>query len=102
MTTMIAQAAPTALRAEYEASCLHLFRCEQALHDAHQSGVDRWISAAADRLHEAVLRQARAEAAYTRVLPPAELLPLAGYSHRLGPTAELFPTEVDEDPAEVV
>lgn len=92
MTTMIAQAAPTALRAEYSASCLQLFRCEQALHDAHQSGVDRWISAAADRLHEAVLRQARAQAAYVPVLPSAGLLATAG----------LLPAEVDEDSAEVV
>jgi hypothetical protein len=68
MTTMIAPAASAALRAEYEASCLQLFRSEQALHDAHQSGVDRWISAAADRLHEAVVRQLRAEAAYPRLL----------------------------------
>lgn len=31
-----------------------LYRAEQALHDAHQTHVDAWITAAADRLHEAV------------------------------------------------
>ncbi|MDT4938718.1 MAG: hypothetical protein QOG80_2389 [Pseudonocardiales bacterium] len=41
---------------EYEASCLDLYRSELALHDAHQTHVDRWIEAAADRLHQAVLR----------------------------------------------
>jgi hypothetical protein len=34
------------------ARCLH--RAEQALHDAHTTHVDEWISAAADRLHDAV------------------------------------------------
>jgi hypothetical protein len=32
-----------------------LFEAELALHDAHQSHVDQWIGAAADRLHEAVI-----------------------------------------------
>ena len=31
-----------------------LFHAELALHDAHQSGVDAWIAAAADHLHRAV------------------------------------------------
>jgi hypothetical protein len=35
------------------ASRLH--NAELALHDARQTGVDAWIAAAADRLHEAVV-----------------------------------------------
>jgi len=31
-----------------------LYRAEVALHAAFQSGVDAWISAAYDRLHEAI------------------------------------------------
>ena len=31
-----------------------LHRAEVALHDAHTTHVDAWITAAADRLHEAV------------------------------------------------
>ncbi|SBW26894.1 hypothetical protein FDG2_5086 [Candidatus Protofrankia californiensis] len=31
-----------------------LYAAELALHDARQSGVDAWISAAADHLHHAV------------------------------------------------
>ncbi|HLY34659.1 MAG TPA: hypothetical protein VKQ07_09010 [Jatrophihabitantaceae bacterium] len=41
---------------EYEASCENLYRSELALHDAHQTHEDAWITAAADRLHQAVLR----------------------------------------------
>ena len=41
---------------EYEASCQNLYRSELALHDAHQTHEDNWIAAAADRLHQAVLR----------------------------------------------
>lgn len=45
---------------DYEASCAQLYRSEQALHDAHQTGVDAWIRAAADRLHESLLHEMRA------------------------------------------
>jgi hypothetical protein len=31
-----------------------LYEAEWALHCAHQTGVDAWIAAASDRLHEAV------------------------------------------------
>jgi hypothetical protein len=31
-----------------------LYRAEVALHDAHSTHVDPWITAAADRLHEAI------------------------------------------------
>ena len=51
----------------HEAACAELYRSEQALHDAHQTGVDQWITAAADGLHRSVLRErsaaARVEAA---------------------------------------
>jgi hypothetical protein len=48
---------------EYQAACENLYRHELALHDAHQTGVDIWVAAAADRLHEAVVRRDRAAAA---------------------------------------
>jgi hypothetical protein len=32
-----------------------LYDAEGALHAAHQSGVDTWIAAASDRLHEAIV-----------------------------------------------
>ena len=37
-----------------DAAARHLYQAEQALHDAHTTHIDSWISAAADRLHEAV------------------------------------------------
>jgi hypothetical protein len=36
------------------ACACHLYDAECALHAAHQSGVDAWIAAAADKLHQAV------------------------------------------------
>jgi hypothetical protein len=38
----------------------HLYEAEVALHEAHQSHVDVWIAAAADRLHDAVVEHLRA------------------------------------------
>ncbi|SOD70493.1 hypothetical protein SAMN05892883_0187 [Jatrophihabitans sp. GAS493] len=32
-----------------------MYQAEVALHEARQSGVDAWITAACDRLHEAIL-----------------------------------------------
>jgi hypothetical protein len=40
-----------------------LYEAECALHCAHQTGVDAWIAAASDRLHEAVCAHLRAPAA---------------------------------------
>ncbi len=40
-----------------------LYRAELAVHDAHQTHVDRWIGAAHDRLHVAVSRYLAAESA---------------------------------------
>jgi hypothetical protein len=45
-----------------QATALH--RAELALHDANQTGVDAWISAAADRLHDAVLAYTKSHAQY--------------------------------------
>ena len=36
-----------------------LYDAEVALHDAHATGVDAWIAAAGDRLHEAVVEHLR-------------------------------------------
>lgn len=38
----------------------HLYEAEVALHIAHQSHVDAWIAAAADRLHDAVVEHLHA------------------------------------------
>jgi hypothetical protein len=48
------------------ATAVQLHRAELALHDARQTCVDAWISAAADRLHEAVV-------AYTQTQAPSAL-----------------------------
>lgn len=40
-----------------------LYEAELALHCAHQTGVDAWIAAASDRLHEAVRAYLSARAA---------------------------------------
>lgn len=36
-----------------------LYDAETALHAARQSGVDAWVAAAYDRLHDAILEHAR-------------------------------------------
>ena len=43
--------AQTAARAE---TARRLYEAEWALHCAHQTGIDAWIAAASDHLHEAV------------------------------------------------
>jgi hypothetical protein len=40
-----------------------LYEAELALHDAHQSGTDRWIAAAGGHLHAAVERYLAADRA---------------------------------------
>jgi dTDP-D-glucose 4,6-dehydratase len=42
-----------------DAEC-RMYDAECALHFAHQSHVDAWITAAADRLHEAITAHSRA------------------------------------------
>jgi len=39
----------------------HLYEAECALHIAHQTGIDCWITAASDRLHDAVVALVEAE-----------------------------------------
>ena len=52
-----------ALRVAHEEAVVALFRAEIALHEARQTRVDHWISAAADRLHEHVVAEQRTAAA---------------------------------------
>jgi hypothetical protein len=49
-----------ALQGECEQTAAQLYNAELALHCAHQAHVDAWISAASDRLHEAVVAHLRA------------------------------------------
>ena len=46
-----------------ERTARELYEAEVALHHARQSGVDRWVGAAGDHLHIALVRYERAEAA---------------------------------------
>jgi hypothetical protein len=52
--------APTSER--LAAAAVRLYDAEVALHIARQSGVDRWIAAAYDRLHLALAEHAAARA----------------------------------------
>ena len=45
-----------------ERTARELYEAEVALHHARQSGVDRWVGAAGDHLHIALVRYERAEA----------------------------------------
>jgi hypothetical protein len=47
-----------------------LFDTELALHDAHQTHDDKWITAASDHLHLAVVRHARAVTAVAALVRP--------------------------------
>lgn len=47
---------------DIECASRALYEAETALHTARQTGVDPWIRAAADRLHEAILRYELARA----------------------------------------
>lgn len=48
---------------DIETAARRLYHAEVALHDAHASGVDAWITAASDRLHQAVVEHLRLAAA---------------------------------------
>jgi hypothetical protein len=61
--TATATIARTDPRAALDEAALHLYDAECALHAARQTGVDAWISAAADHLHEAALELDAAESA---------------------------------------
>jgi len=58
MNTTIAHDVDAAARRMYDAEC--------ALHIAHQSGVDQWVKAAGDRLHDAIVAYLRALQGFTR------------------------------------
>ena len=45
-----------------ERTARELYEAEVALHHARQSGVDRWVGAAGDHLHIALVRYEHAEA----------------------------------------
>ena len=51
MSAPVVVDAPTS---DLEAAERRLYEAEICLHIAHQSGVDAWIRAAGDRLHEAL------------------------------------------------
>ncbi|WP_375481054.1 hypothetical protein [uncultured Jatrophihabitans sp.] len=55
-TTAHTTANPAAERVDLDvdACACHLYDAECALHAAHQSGVDAWITAATNELHQAV------------------------------------------------
>jgi len=46
-----------------------LYEAELAVHDAHQSHIDQWISAAHEKLHTAVVRYLATQAAVSALRP---------------------------------
>jgi hypothetical protein len=56
--------------ADVAAGACHLYDAECALHAAHQSGVEQWIAAAAEKLHAAVVEYLAAIAAQTNAHQP--------------------------------
>jgi hypothetical protein len=58
---------------EIEQAARRLYDAEVALHIARQSGVDAWVKAAADRLHEAIISHRALEQEWTPGSPhPAD------------------------------
>lgn len=55
------------------ATAQRLYEAECALHDAHRTGVDAWIAAAGDRLHDAVIEHRVALSG--RLEPPEPAVP---------------------------
>ncbi len=53
-TAVATAPAPDRLQAAVNDAAKHLYDAEAALHIARQTGVGSWISAAYDRLHEAI------------------------------------------------
>ena len=62
-STTTPAAAPIDVDTDVAACACHLYDAECALHAAHQSGVEPWIAAATERLHEAVVAYRSAVAA---------------------------------------
>jgi hypothetical protein len=63
LETSVATAAQDQRKAAIGEAARHLYDAETALHIARQSGVGAWISAAYDRLSEAIADHVRAVAA---------------------------------------
>jgi hypothetical protein len=57
---------PTSLERRVADAARRLYDAEVALHNAHQTRVDAWISAASDKLHEAIETHLAASAALAR------------------------------------
>lgn len=66
---MMTKAPETNPRAALDQAAQHLYDAECALHIARQSRVDKWINAAADHLHLAVLELDAAEHALAGTAP---------------------------------
>lgn len=60
MDTVVRHRTPS-LSAAVAAAERRLYDAETALHAARQSGVDAWVAAAYDRLHEAIIQHAAAQ-----------------------------------------
>jgi hypothetical protein len=58
-----AAAVADAALSDVAACACHLYDAECALHAAHRSGVEHWITAASDKLHQAVVAYLAAAAA---------------------------------------
>jgi hypothetical protein len=56
----------TAIALDVEAAARRMYDAECALHIAHQTGVDQWVKAAGDRLHDAIVAYRRALQALAR------------------------------------
>ena len=56
----------TVIARDVEAAARRMYDAEVALHIARQTGVDEWVKAAADRLHEAIVAHRRAIAAVSQ------------------------------------
>jgi hypothetical protein len=54
-TTTAVATLDCAAEARVQSAASHLYDAEVTLHAAHQSHLDQWITAASDRLHEAVM-----------------------------------------------
>jgi hypothetical protein len=68
--TSQATAAPDGRQAAVSEAALRLYDAEVALHIARQTGVDAWISAAYDRLHEAIVSHSAALTAASHPASP--------------------------------
>jgi len=70
MSTVATTAAPDGRQAATSDAARRLYDAEVALHIARQTGVAAWISAACDRLHEAITDHTAALASAGTAAPP--------------------------------